>query len=284
VVSHLWAVTARCRVASPLYAAPAADVVSDPPLRSKPLYCGILGLVEGCYAPTRMCAWEDLSGVGLRWRDRHALRSCGELLAAREARLLSCIDALQLRLSEAELEVHDSTHPSHRGLSRKLHSMLGLLAAALCMVVARGWRSSHYEARAMSSVVEEDNDVASVGSGGCLEAFFWALLLVRVGHGWYSIMVQSVVAWEVAGRAAYVEVAAMRQQACMLQRQLAETQWMLSRLEVQLENLGVAVNRGRRNDALADGGRQSGPPGAMRVLILGWLASVCVLALLPSEW
>lgn len=285
VASHLWVVTTRCRVASPLYAVRAEDVVSDTPLRSRPLYCGStgphgagLGRVEGSHAPTRMCNWEDPAVTSLRWRDRLALRHCAESLAAREAHLLSNLDALDVCIGEAEMEVHGASHAPRPGSSRQrsLNGVLAMLAVALCMLASRGWRPS---CCAHPAVVSSD----SCG-GGILESVLWAFLLLRVGHCWYSIIVQSAAAWEASGRTAYAEVITLRQQASTLYRSLAETQLMLCRLEAQLEGLGVELPKhaADRSDAAEVGeGRPPSPLGAMRVIILGWLSSVVALALVP---
>lgn len=287
VASHLWVTTTRCRVASPLYAVRAEDVVSDVPLRSRPLYCGStgphgagLGLVEGSHAPTRMCDWEDPAVASLRWRDRLALRHCAESLASREAHLLSNLDALDVCISEAELEVHGTSHAPRPGSARQrsLNGVLAVLAVALCLLASRGWRPS---CCAQPAAVSSDSCTT-----GFLESVVWAFLLLRVGHCWYSILVQSAAAWEASGRTAYAEVVTLRQQASTLYRSLAETQWMLSRLEAQLESLGVVLaKKERRADRTAAGevgeGNVPSPLSAMRVIMLGWLGSVVALALVP---
>jgi len=238
VAGHLWEATARCRAASPLYAVPAEDVMPDPAFRSRPLYCGSLGLVEGSYAPTRMCDWDELPGGQgqLRWRERYTLRRCAELLAARESHLLSHLDALHSRLAEAELEVHSPGRCARPAPPSRLGKLLGLLAVAACAAAAQGWCSSCC-ARAMDS------------GGSLFEAVLWASLLVRVSHDWYSLMLRSAAAWEAAGHTAYAEVVALRQQASALHSSLAEAQWLLWRLEARLEGLGVAVQRPRGRTA-----------------------------------
>jgi len=239
VVRHLWAVTKRCRVASPLQAVPAADIVSSTTFRSRPLYCGSLGVVEGSHAPTRLCDWDNICNV--RWRDRFALRRCAESLASREAHLLSHLDALGVRISEAEREECCSLHCAPDSTPRawflsqgSLNGVLAVIVMALCAVAARGWWSSRFGAHA---VWPADS------AGNAFKAVLWAALFLRVGRCWYSIMTDGISAWEALVRIQHVEVSALRQQAHTLHSSLAATQQMLSRLELQLRSLGVPVLR-----------------------------------------
>jgi len=330
VAGHLWAVAARCRAASPLYAVSAEDFVMQPPLRSRPLYCGTLGLVEGTYAPTAMCDWEELAGTPeVRWRDCFAIRHCAEVLAAREAHLLSYLDALRLRIDEAEMEAHSSTsssswlpggcagagtaHPSAFGPWRKLGGLLAIPALLLCVVVGRVCASTLHV-----------HQIARPGPRGIVELTLWAALLLRVGHGWYSIMAHSVAAWTAAGREAYSEAAELRQRLCTVHRSLAEAQWLIRRVEDRLTDLVVAPQppgpgsltnnfsctastRGAANDgcagdgssgasggafgggrggggSLRSGGVGGGTPGSVRALLALW--TVCLFApmLLPRDW
>lgn len=265
VAGHLWAVTSRCRAASPLYAVPAQDVVGDVPQRSRPLYCGTLGLVEGSYAPTRLCDWEELAAVSqFRWRDRYALRRCAELLAAREAHLLSYLEALHLRISEAELEAEGTA--SQRGSARKPGGAVAALLALVLFVAVGCSRDFSPRAHAIAW--------GDPGSG-IFDAVLWAALVVRVGHGWFSIVACGVAAWEAAGHDAYAEAAALRQRVCGVHRSLAEVQRLLCRLEVQLADLGAEAprKRGLGNALRAPSADQL---SSLRALVIGWL--ICLFA------
>jgi len=314
IVGHLWVVTTRCRVASPLYAVPADDVASDPPVRGgRPLYCGSSGTSDGqtstrvcgtvgSHAPTRMVDWEALSTTHshFRWRDRCALRHCAESLAAREAHLLSHLDALEVRIGEAEVELARGPQCSWAGLSCSpgvlLASMavivralavaaataaLAAITLLLCAAAARGWQPSWHP--------DVDFSPRWYPGGGMLEATLWMSLLLRVGQCWYSVMIRTTLpsaCWsgadtEVRSRAHHSEVACLRQQACDLHRSLAETQHMLCCLEDNFDKLGLPLERQRsspassnRSDAAASNPAPS--PSAMRALTLGWLGSALV--------
>jgi len=283
VASHLWPVAARCRAAAPLYAVATEDFISEPPLRSRPLYCGTLGLVEGTYAPTQMCDWDALhlapSAAKLRWRDRYALRRCAEDLVAREAHLLSYLDALQVRIDEAELEAHGgasamaSPSPAASSLPRRLlNALFFLLAVAACAAVARGgWQHTAWPAQ---------HEIAPASRrAGVVEATLWAALLLRVGHGWYSILLHSIQAWEAAGHDAYIEAADLRQRVCSVHRSLAEAQWLLGRVQAKLTGLGVAC---RHPGMPPRGGADQF--SSMRALAVVWLVCACAPALLPRAW
>jgi len=261
VAGHLWAATMRCRAASPLYAVPAEDVVSDTPLRNRPLYCGNLGLVEGSHAPTRICDWEDVPNM--RWHDRYTLRRCAESLAAREARLLSHLDALDLRITEAELEVHGA--PSAAPPGATVNGILLSVAVTLGVVVMHSRRSSCYP-HTISSV-----DV----TGAIFETMLWASIALRAGQCWYASATHRASAWASYGCTPHAEAAALRQQACTLHRSLAETQWTICRLEVQLERLGIAVQR--RCVPQMHG------VSSMKALLLCWLGPVFALAFVSAS-
>jgi len=264
VAGHLWAVTARCRVASPLFAVPAAEVVSeDPTARSRPLYCGSLGLVEGSYAPTSVCDWEEFGRThpDLSWRDLYGLRRCGELLAAREAHLLSHLDALQVRINEAELDVRNAVRPPPvaRSLRGRLGWLPGLLAAMLLAATVQCWSSSHHRCGrpARASLLD---------ALGPLEVLLWVPLFARVGRGLCSAL------FAVGGQRFDGEVVALRQQAYRLHQSLAEAQWMLSRLETRLAGLGARHSSHRSKSPVAS--------GAARTLLFSWLGSLSALLLL----
>jgi len=297
VVSHLMAVTTWCRVAAPLYSVPAEDVVAAAPRRGRPLYCDNLGRVEGFQAPTRMFNNEDL-GVSLSqicWRDRFALRHCTESLTAREAQLLSSLEALELRIEEAESEGSSfygtaaacAAAPVHQwqrfwlelpGISRSLWLrsayvafgfVLFLKAACHCI-----WSASGFDADAV--VFSDDSPLPSSSSGfgfSVLEVMLWGSLLLQASQGWYSLMARTPLALELTGRhrCCEEEVHRLRQQSVSLHRSLAETQWTIYRLEAQLQNLGVAVQRPHGHPG------ECRSWGAMRVLMLSWLSSIVAL-------
>mmetsp|Transcript_46032 Transcript_46032/g.127856 ORF Transcript_46032/g.127856 Transcript_46032/m.127856 type:complete len:603 (-) Transcript_46032:112-1920(-) len=233
VAGQLWAIVSRLRAAAPLYAVPAQDMVSDPPLRSRPLYCGNLGRVEGSHAPTQMCDWEDVAVAPtlLGWRDLCALRRCAESLAAREAHILSHLGALELRIDEAELEMCGRGARSMANVGR-LNGVVASLVLMLCLAVVRRWQPTRWACA-----------VSSAGLTGGVEAFLMASLLLRVGPGWCCALVQGATAWDSTGRALHHEIVALRQQTHSLHRNLAETQWMLRCLERKVQRLGVVVQR-----------------------------------------
>lgn len=272
VVSRLWATTTLCRRASPLYAVPTDAEVAHSSFGGRTLYCGCRGVVEGSHAPTRMCNWEDLGE--LQYCDRYALRRSAESLTAKEAQLLSCLDALEVRIREAEDET--TAHPwphmprmgcTPRSILRAMNGALAALVMALCMLMMTEWRSSCKTQHRISSFDS---------SGSMLGTVLWASVLLRMGRCWYSIVVQSAAAWDVqANHTSQLEVADLRRQAITLHRSLAETQRTICHLEVQLSDLGVAVQRTRVSWLALS------PSGAVRALALCWLSSVPPLALLP---
>jgi len=154
--------------------------------------------------------------------------------------------------------------------SSKLHQVLayiyGLIAVALLLMVACNDWSWEFG-------VQVYPGKRLAGGLGLLEAMIWASVLLRAGHGWYSIMARSTLALELEGHAPWMEVQALKQQSTALHRSLAETQWTIYRLEAQLQNLGVTVQRPHSHP---DGCRSW---GAMRVLVFSWLSSIVALLL-----
>jgi hypothetical protein len=294
VVGQIWVVIARCRVAAPLYAVPVEELVSDSSgsSRSRPLYCGSLGLVEGCHAPTRMCDWDALGAArdGLRWRDRCAMRACADALAAREAHLLSHLDALELRIGEAQLEAAQAAEPQGLqevcpGLACTYSGLFTPLVLLLSMALMRGWRPSCQPLLESSSLSASDSGVSS---GGLLEAVLWASVLLRAGQCW-SIIKPFSSAAEAASetfKSPDADVASMRQQAVVLHQSLAETHRMVCSLELHFDRLAVPVARPRcgagsfgsagLGDAWAAGDSCWRDPSAVRALAIGWLGSTLV--------
>eukprot|EP00927_Polykrikos_kofoidii_P086475 TRINITY_DN9705_c2_g1_i1.p1 TRINITY_DN9705_c2_g1~~TRINITY_DN9705_c2_g1_i1.p1 ORF type:complete len:728 (+),score=108.87 TRINITY_DN9705_c2_g1_i1:126-2186(+) len=314
VLGRLWVVTSRCRAASPLYAVAAEDFVSDTLPHSRPLYCGNLGVVEGSHAPTRMCDWDAISSAdcGLRWRDRCAMRRCAESLAAREAHLLSHLDALSVRISEAEMEAHsarcssgvgggssgDTTPSSSTSSPRCFILVLALSAAVvvplavLFVIFATGTLRTPFSRQERLPSAPSFWEAGS----GALQGLLWASLLLRVAQGWHA----SVVAmWNASTTGQlptpqHIEVGTMRERASTLTRSLAETQYMLCRLEDQFDRLQVAVERHRGRDVCAVDVASSGAspgvaaglgaaidswrraPMSMRALLVGWMGSFFV--------
>jgi len=281
LAEQIWVVCARCRASSPLYAVPAEDVVSDPPLRNRPLYCGSLGHVEGTHAPTRMCDWEELGMAKgrIRWRSRYSLRRCAETLAAREAHLLSNLDALELRIREAEIEANRVLPTSSRaGLLALLHLVPAVVASVLLfsLASANGWQLNE---------VDSANAGPTTGSS-TLDALIWAAFLIRVGHCWYSIMVHSAAGWDASGHAPHGEAVELRQQALALHKSIAQTQKMLVRLEDGLGNLGVAVQQphGRADWRFSSAApAANGPWRAFGVFFLCWLSCAVAFVLALSD-
>lgn len=269
VIGRLWAVAARCRAASPLYAISAEELVPEPSHHSRPFYCGKLGNVEGSYAPTQMCNWEELGPRGVSWRDRYALHRCADVLLAREAHLLSNLDALQVRLREAD-ECFSACPWSARRIRScvSANRLLGLVAVVLCLCTSR--RASSFQS---------SGEVPHLSNGlNFTEALLWTLLLIRVASGWYIAM-RSFQGWEATSQASYSEALTLRQQACSLHRCLAETQWMLKRCEARVQALGVGLTArpaGRGQDWMLD--------SALRVLMVSWVSFFLMPFLLrPSE-
>lgn len=219
VACRLIANMARCRAASPLYAVPAEEVVAEPVPHnhSKPLYCDG-GVVEGTYAPTRICAWEELSGISSR--RRYILRRCGDLLVAREAHLLSHLDALQWRINEAE---NEQTYPP----KEQFTGLPVLLVPGLCLLCA-------------------DSLGTVTGQPWCLQALVWLLILSRFGRGWYQ---------EVLRNFPYQadEVWQLRREFCTAHQHLAETHQLISQLEDHVQQLGAPKSLPRHRDLAAFG-------------------------------
>lgn len=257
VAGRLWLAQTRCRVAEPICAVPVEHVVADPPLRSRPLYCGSLGLVEGSYAPTRPFDAEDF-GKAVRWRDRYALRRSAELLAEREAHLLSCLDALDLRIAEAELELRGAQRPC----ARRPNWQLAAMGLSLCLLVAqrRGWSSSE-------------------GCWGLLEGLLYAALLLRMGRDWYGLVASSWVSWDAAERVCYGEVAALRQQSQKLHQGLAQAQLALGHLQTRLADLSIVPASTNHGQHCSPSSRGNNLPMAM---LLSWFGGLCMLPCLPE--
>jgi len=239
VACRLVANMARCRAASPLYAVPAEEVVPEPVPHnhSKPLYCD-RGLVEGTYAPTKICMWEELSGISTR--RRYILRRCGELLVAREAHLLSNLEALQMRIKEAE----NDTLPQQEQFS----GFPGLLASALCLLACAHW------------------SFGPVTGQPCLQAAVWLLILSRFGQSWYHEVLRNLPC-----QSAEDEVWDLRREFCTLHRHLAETQRLITQLEDRVQSLGVVPKRQRT---------PRGDLAALGVTLLAWFGCSSTLILL----
>lgn len=246
VLSRLWAVMARCRAASPLYAVVAEDVIQDPlpPTSSAPLFCGSLGRVEGAYAPTRLCNWEDLSSKScnklLTARERFTLRHCGELLVAREAHLLSHLDALSVRIEEAEKDekqvcssIQDNPHRAN------VFTLLGLIATVLCLAATQ--HQNDHSLELPKSPVERN----AMGSLGRCEVLLRIVLLLRICFGWYQIVSRKLQT-TFYEESAVSEAFELRAQALKLHSNLAETQWMITRFEDRIQSLGISTHRQQR--------------------------------------
>lgn len=284
VACRLLAVTARCRAASPLYAVPAEDVVTDhAPLRSsRPLYCGSLGCVAGSYAPTRLCEWEDLcSGSamlpcsGLRARDRYVLRRCGELLVGREAHLLSHLDALNLRIEEADKE---AKHSSFRDTEHQLQHAPVLIAMVLCLAVGASCGLGLSSHRVSGELTGDQR------RAGTLEKVLWAFLLLRLGQSWYNVMIHNLRAHQAAGHNEVFEAAELRRQSSMLHRQLGQTQQMINSFEDRLQSLSIDVRR-RQQVFCQDNPSGNWWSGAVGTIMMSWFGSLCAMVLFwPSRW
>lgn len=255
VLSRLWAVMARCRAASPLYAVQAEDVIQDPLPRtsSAPLYCGSLGRVEGAYAPTLLCTWEELASNAcnqlLTARERFTLRHCGELLVAREAHLLSHLDALSVRIEEAEKDEKEASSSSQNSSHpANVLTLMGLVATVLCIVATKHQTShvlellqSRVARHAKSSAVREE----ATGCLGRCEILLWAFLLLRICSGWYQIVLRKL-RKTFDEEQPVSEAVELREQALKLHNNLAETQWMITRFEDRVQSLGISTHRQRR--------------------------------------
>lgn len=264
LAGHLWAAWAWCRTARPLYAAPieAAFPSASSPLEGRPLYCGSLGRgVEGSHAPTRMCDWEDLDGPGLtalKWRDRFALRRRAESLAAREANLLSFLDALDLRLEEAELVAVGARSVASGG-RRRCGGAPAVAAASLAATAL------------LASVVVFVVWLWRPRVSGVFEAAFLVSLLARAICHAHTVLIRLASKRDTTARLADLEVLALKHQARALHGGLADTQLQLCRLEVQLQCLNVPLQRRGYNARR--------PLCALWPLLLCWfcsLAAVCV--------
>jgi len=168
------------------------------------------------------------------------------------------------------MEVHGSKHPVEPGLLRRLNWLLGFLVMALCLLMAHGWQPLRCTL-SPSSIG---------GSGRVLEGVLYALLLLRVGRDWYSLMASSLASWEVAGGVCFGEVASLRRQSHALHQSLAQAQHALGRLETRLEALGATPQRPSRRCAAGD--PTGMPSGAPLVPLSGWLLSLCALPFLPE--
>lgn len=284
VACRLLAVAARCRAASPLYAVPAEDVVTDgaPRRSSRPLYCGSLGCVAGSYAPTRVCEWEDLclgstmlSGNGLGARDRYVLRRCSELLVAREAHLLSHLDALNLRIEEAEKE---AKHSSPHDAENQLQQLPGLIAMVLCLAVGASCGLGLSGHRVSSELAGDQRQT------GIIEKVLWAFLLLRLGQSWYKVVVHNLRAHQAAGHNDVFEAVELRRQSNILHRHLGQTQQMINSLEDRLQSLGVVV---RRRQPILGQEHSSGNwvSGAAGTIMISWFGSLCAMVLFwPCRW
>lgn len=238
IACRLVANMARCRAASPLYAVPAEEVVPEPvpPNHSKPLYCD-RGLVEGTFAPTKICMWEELSGISTQ--RRYILRRCGELLVAREAHLLSNLEALQMRINEAESD----TVPR----KERFTNCPGLVASVLCLLACADW------------------SFGPVNGQPCLQAFVWLLILSRLGRWYYEVLRHLPCE-------AQDEVWDLRREFCTLHKHLAETQHLITQLEDHVESLGIVPKSQRRRggDLVAFGVTLFAWFGCFCTLVLLW--------------
>eukprot|EP00931_Biecheleriopsis_adriatica_P061713 TRINITY_DN37120_c0_g1_i1.p1 TRINITY_DN37120_c0_g1~~TRINITY_DN37120_c0_g1_i1.p1 ORF type:complete len:635 (+),score=110.32 TRINITY_DN37120_c0_g1_i1:59-1963(+) len=280
VACRLLAVTSRCRAASPLYAVQAEDVVPEPPPRrsSRPLYCGSMGRVEGSYAPTQLCDWEELrsrSSLVVDTRGCYVLRRCGELLVAREAHLLSHLDALNLHIEEAEKESKNSPRGA---LEHQLSQLPGLVVTVLCLAAGAtcSWGPS---CRSVASALGTNNRF------GGLEALLWTLLLLRLGHSWLQALLRNVRACQAAGRAEVFEALDLRRQSCTLHRNLAETQQMIARLEDRIQSLGIALGRRHKDKGNCQPQWNFAQGPASVAILLGWFGCLSILVVLwPHRW
>jgi hypothetical protein len=264
LANHLCRVSAWCRTAAPLYATPieAAFPGATPPMAGWPLYCGRQGHgVEGSHAPTRVCDWEDVAGPGiieLRWRERFALRHRAETLAAREARLLSFLDALNVRISETELGIAGSQNrPS--AFARVAFAVVAAVSIAI-LVLFGGFPSGAARTSLPLAMLHSRAE-------GYFEKLFLAALLIRVAHSLILVLARLCAAGVAKAQLADAEVVALRQQARALHNGLTETQMALALLEVQLANLGIPVQRSNPSQ-----GRRTFSP--LWPLLLCWACSV----------
>eukprot|EP00929_Paragymnodinium_shiwhaense_P068322 TRINITY_DN34335_c0_g1_i1.p1 TRINITY_DN34335_c0_g1~~TRINITY_DN34335_c0_g1_i1.p1 ORF type:complete len:261 (-),score=35.73 TRINITY_DN34335_c0_g1_i1:23-805(-) len=244
------------------------------------LWCG------RSHAPTRMCDWDTLASRPedegyLRWRDRCAVRRCAESLVAREAHLLSNIDALELRIAEAEAEDGDGP-PGVGNFTRALSACSLPILLLLFTAVMRRWRQG------------EQDGFTWTTTGSLLEAILWLSVLLRACNCLQAVLQTAGSCWawgasnvRCSEDGAGFEADALRQQVGILHQGLAETQHLLCRLEDQLDRLQIHVERCRSPHAgglvhkarillVACVDRWWVEPSAMRVLLLGWLCSVIV--------
>jgi len=256
VTYQLLAVVARCRAASPLYAVPAEEVVTEHAShRSKPLY---LGATLGSFAPTQLCAWEDLrNAVGAR--QRFVLRRCGEMLVSREAHLLSHLEALHVRIEEVEKRRNGGS--SAQGPQRL--ALPGLLATGL-------WTS-------LLCVFAVSIGPSSDGENSLLlQALLCVLLLARLACSWYQVYLRNMRGFRTAEHSEEFEVRDLRHRTCSLHRQLAETQNMILQLEDRIQNVNVAIPRRQRSERLGLGPELV----SVSVILLGWVGCSCTLVFL----
>jgi len=182
--------------------------------------------------------WEELSGISTR--RRYILRRCGELLVAREAHLLSNLEALQMRIKEAE----NDTLPQQEQFS----GFPGLLASALCLLACAHW------------------SFGPVTGQPCLQAAVWLLILSRFGQSWYHEVLRNLPC-----QSAEDEVWDLRREFCTLHRHLAETQRLITQLEDRVQSLGVVPKRQRT---------PRGDLAALGVTLLAWFGCSSTLILL----
>lgn len=295
LAGRLWVVAAWCRAALPLYAVPIEEMIgpgsSSRPANGRPLFCGgssqCVGEdhgggaygpvgVGGSHAPTHMCNWEDL-GVDVSWRDKVTMRRSAEELTAREAHLLSFLDALELRIQEAEVELHGGH--SRRWLLDTLAGTAAVFATAFCMLVSWRWRL-----------------LGCRRSGGIMEAAFWLSLALRAGRCRQSVVellstfCGAASFWRQAActereripqggpfthtaTSPREEVSALRRYARELHIDLAETQRRLWQLEAQLQNIGVVLRRPARSAAVTHM-----PMLTLRTLLMFWTGTVVTIS------
>eukprot|EP00928_Gymnodinium_smaydae_P031085 TRINITY_DN22937_c0_g1_i1.p1 TRINITY_DN22937_c0_g1~~TRINITY_DN22937_c0_g1_i1.p1 ORF type:complete len:692 (+),score=99.21 TRINITY_DN22937_c0_g1_i1:147-2222(+) len=275
LASRVSMVLAWRRTAEPLYAVP-IEMRDSSPLAGRPLYCGSLGQgVEGTYAPTRMCDWDDASDgsglLSLPWRERFRLRARAEALTAREARLLSFLDALAVRIREAESCGEDENSgiaAAIRPACRPRQRRRAILACGAALVSLLG-----------AGVAWRFHLSLCPHSVGLIEAAFWLVLFARAAHYYLrAALPRLLAAWEAyrpprRRNVGDPELAALRQQAHAHHQCLAETQRQLCHLEARLESLGV---RARRLDhGETDRGCKRLCGWDFQPLVLGcWLCSV----------
>lgn len=295
LAGRLWVVAAWCRAALPLYAVPIEEMMwpgsPSSAASGRPLFCSgssphsgadrgggayaPVG-VGGSHAPTHMCDWEDL-GVDVAWRDKLSLRRRAETLTAREAYLLSFLDALDLRITEAEVELQGGAR--RRWFVDTVAGAAAVFATGFFALVTWRWRL-----------------LGCRRSGGIMEAAFWVSLALRAGRCRQSVVellstfCGAASFWQQAACAERErlpqfgpdthtatspgeEVSVLRRHARALHVDLAETQRSLWHLEAQLQAMGVALRRPASSAALTHM-----PMLTLRTLLVFWAGTVVAIS------